>query len=205
FQASKSAKRDARGAAGDLAQTFSRLHRDHLDLWQIHDLRTKNDIRRLESPGGALREFYAARETGTVRGIGTTGHSDPAILLHAVTHWDIDAVLLPVNPVEVAVGGFIDQVISAARERDIGVIGMKTLGAGNYLLPESGLSPESLIQFALSQDVDLVIVGCSNPFEARFLAHMATMHVPLGEDEKMHLVETVRPTADRLAYYRNRR
>ncbi|MDD1677133.1 MAG: aldo/keto reductase [Methanomicrobiales archaeon] len=202
FQASKSAKRDANGASEDLARSLSRLHRDHLDLWQIHDLRTMGDIRQLERPGGALREFYQARENGTVRGIGATGHYDPAVLLHAVTHWDIDSVLLPVNPVEAAVGGFIDRVITAARDRDIGVIGMKVLGAGNYLFPESGLSPESLIHFALSRDVDLVIVGCSNPAETRTLAQMADRPASMDEGEQARLIETVRPYADRLAYYR---
>ena len=172
FQTSKSAQRDAKSASADLTRTLSRIGRDRLGLWQIHDIRDNNDIRRIEGAGGALQAFYHARETGTVRGIGVTGHHDPAVLLHAVTHWDIDSVLLPVNPVESAIGGFIDRVIPAARERGIGVIGMKTMGAGNYILPEAGLSPENLIRFALSQDVDLVIVGCSTTDEARLLARI---------------------------------
>ena len=161
FQTSKSGQRSADGASDDLERTLTRMGRDHLGLWQIHDVRDTVDIREIEGPGGALRAFYEARETGTVRGIGVTGHHNPEVLLHAVTHWDIDSVLLPVSPVEAAIGGFSDQVIPAARERDIGIIGMKTLGAGNYIRPGSGLSPQTLIRFALSQDVDLVIVGCS--------------------------------------------
>ncbi|MDD1701298.1 MAG: aldo/keto reductase, partial [Methanoregula sp.] len=133
---------------------------------------------------------------------GVTGHHNPAVLLHAVTHWDIDSVLLPVNPVESAIGGFLDRVIPAARERGIGVIGMKTLGAGNYILPETGLSPENLIRFALSQDVNLVIVGCSTTDEARLLARIGKEHVTMEEQEQSLLVDTVRPYANRLAYYR---
>ena len=143
-----------------------------------------------------------AAETGTVRGIGVTGHHDPEVLLHAVTHWDIDSVLLPVNPVESAIGGFLDRVIPAARERGIGVIGMKTMGAGNYILPEAGLLPEVLIRFALSQDVDLVIVGCSTPEEARLLARMGKEHIPMEEEERDRITGIIRPYANRLAYYR---
>ena len=77
---------------GDLNRTLTRMGRDRLGLWQIHDVRDTNDIRMLEEPGGALEAFYQARETGTVRGIGVTGHHDPSVLLHAVTHWDIDSV-----------------------------------------------------------------------------------------------------------------
>lgn len=202
FQASKSAQRDATGAAADLERTLSRLGRDHLGLWQVHDLRDRDDIRRLEGPGGALRAFYEARENGTVRAVGVTGHDDPAILLHAVTNWDVEAVLLPVSPVEAAIGGFSDTVIPAARERGIGVIAMKVLGAGTYLSPESGLSAENLIRFALAQDVDLVIAGCSMPDEARLLARLGREHTLMDGEEQARLVETVRPYAERLAYYR---
>ena len=79
---------------------------------------------RLRGPRGALRAFYRAGKLA-VRGIRVTGHHDPAVLIHAVTHWDIDSVLLPVSPVEAGYGGFSDQVIPAARERGIGIIGMK--------------------------------------------------------------------------------
>jgi aryl-alcohol dehydrogenase-like predicted oxidoreductase len=202
FQTSKSGQRSAHGASEDLARTLTRMGRDHLGLWQIHDVRDDTDIRQIEGPGGALSAFYEARETGTVRGIGVTGHHDPAVLLHAVNRWDIDSVLLPVSPIEAAIGGFADQVIPAARERGIGVIGMKTLGAGNYIHPESGLNPETLIRFALSQDVDLVIVGCSTADEARFLARIGQEHATMGEEEQARLVEIVRPYAHRLAYYR---
>jgi aryl-alcohol dehydrogenase-like predicted oxidoreductase len=202
FQTSKSARRDAKGAEGELTRTLARLGRDHLGLWQIHDIRTREDVRRIEDPGGALEAFYAARESGTVRGIGVTGHHDPAVLLHAVTNWDVDAVLLPVNPVEMIVGGFIDRVIPAARERGIGVIGMKTLGAGNYISPESGLAAETLVRFALSQDIDIVIVGCSTPEEAGSLAQAGATHTLMETEEQERVMGPFRPFAERMAFYR---
>jgi aryl-alcohol dehydrogenase-like predicted oxidoreductase len=202
FQTSKSAERSAKGALAQLDRTLARLGRDRLGLWQIHDIRTRDDIRHIEGPGGALEAFLAARETGTVRGIGVTGHHDPAVLLHAVTNWDVDAVLLPVNPVEVVIGGFIDRVIPAARERGIGVIGMKTLGAGNYISPESGLTAETLVRFALSVDVDLVIAGCSTPDETRALARAGEVHTPMDQEEQDRVTGAFRSYAERLAFYR---
>jgi aryl-alcohol dehydrogenase-like predicted oxidoreductase len=202
FQAGKSAQREAAGAEADLTRTLSRLGRGRLGLWQVHDVRSRDDIRRLEAPGGALQAFYAARDSGTVQGVGVTGHHDPAVLLHAVTNWDVDAVLLPVNPVEAAIGGFLDRVIPAARERGIGVIAMKVLGAGQYLFPDEGLSAENLIRFALAQDADLVIVGCSTPGEAQLLARLGNAPRPLEEEEQIRMVQAVRPYAERLAFYR---
>lgn len=202
FQTSKSARRSAEGASGDLMRTLARMGRDHLGLWQIHDVRDNADIRQIEEAGGALSAFYEARETGITRGIGVTGHHDPEILLHAVTKWDIDSVLLPVSPVEAAIGGFMDRVIPAARERGIGVIGMKVLGAGAYISRDGGFSPGDLIRFALSQDVDIVISGCSTPNEAEFLARQEKEFTPMDEDEQAAMVEEIRPYAEPLAYYR---
>jgi aryl-alcohol dehydrogenase-like predicted oxidoreductase len=202
FQTSKSAERSEEGARADLDRTLSRIGRDRLGLWQIHDVRDRNDLHRIEGPVGALRAFVQARETGSVQGIGVTGHHDPAILLHAVTHWDVDAVLLPVNPVEAAIGGFLDRVIPAARERGIGVIGMKTLGAGTFISPDVGIRPEDLVRFALAQDVDLVIVGCSTPGEAQQLARADRELPAMDEEEQARLIGTFRPIAERLAFYR---
>jgi len=201
FQSSKSARRDRAGAESDLRRTLRRLGRDRLGLWQIHDLRTEVDLRQIAGKDGAWQAFADARDTGSVRGIGVTGHHDPAILLTAVTSWDVDAVLLPVNPVEAVLGGFSDTVIPAARERGIGVIGMKTLGARNFIFPDAGILPSTLVRFALAQDTDLVIVGCSSPAEAWALS-AAERDGPLDDGEQARVIETFRPYARRLAFYR---
>jgi aryl-alcohol dehydrogenase-like predicted oxidoreductase len=202
FQTSKSAQRDSAGALADLERTLARLGRDHLGLWQIHDVRDRDDIRRIERPGGALQAFTGARETGKVRGIGVTGHHDPVVLLHAVSHWDVDAVLLPVNPVEAVIGGFLDTVIPAARDRGIGVIGMKTMGAGNFIVPDAGILPDTLVRFALAQDTDIVIAGCSTPGEAQQLARAGRDAEPMSDDEQSRVTGAFRPYARQLAFYR---
>ena len=50
---------------------------DHLDLWQVHDVRTQEDIKEIFSPGGAIEAFAEARAKGMTRFIGVTGHQDP--------------------------------------------------------------------------------------------------------------------------------
>lgn len=77
------------------------------------------------------------------------------------------------------------------------------MGATGFVpFPDAGLSPESLIQFALTQDLDMVIVGCSTPEEARSLAGIGRPFRPMNEDEEEKIVESVRPYAKRLAFYR---
>jgi len=201
FQASKSASRLHADAEMDLQATLQRMGVETLDLWQIHDIRTFTDIRDIEAPDGALEAFIEARESGVVRHIGVTGHHDPDVLSHAVETWPVDAVMMPVNPVEEALGGFLDGVLTTAREQGVAVIGMKVLGGSNYLVPGAGVTPEVLVRYALAREVSVAIVGCSTPAEVQALA-AAGRSGPLPEDEAAALVEVFRPHARELAYYR---
>jgi aryl-alcohol dehydrogenase-like predicted oxidoreductase len=204
FHTSKSAERSLDGALQELRGSLGTLHTDALDLWQIHDVRTPEDVRRIEAGDGALKAFTRAREEGTIRRIGVTGHHDPEVLLHCVRSWPIDAVLLPANPTEAVLGGFLDRVAGEARERGMAVIGMKCLGGGQYVQPRSGVTAEALIRYALFHTgVDLIIVGCSSPAEVEVLVREA-LNGPLPKEEQAELERLFTPQAARLAYYRGR-
>jgi aryl-alcohol dehydrogenase-like predicted oxidoreductase len=202
FQTSKSARRDYVGAWADLETSLANLHSGHLDLWQIHDLRTWEDVKTLEGSSGALDAFREAKRQGKVKNIGVTGHYDPAVLTYATENWPVDSVLLPVNPVEGVIGGFLDQTIPMAGKKGLAVIGMKVLGAGNYLAPSAGISAEILIRYALSQPVTLVIVGCTQPLEVLALASLGRDFTPLPLPGRRALEERFAPYASDLAYYR---
>lgn len=202
FQTSKSAGRNKKEAWQDLQQTLSNLGTPYLDLWQIHDVRTAEDLAAIERPDGALEAFLEAKAQGLTRFIGVTGHHDPRILTKAVENWPVDAVLLPVNPVEGILGGFLDLTLTAARRKGIAVIGMKVLGAGYYLQPGLKVSADLLIRYALSQDITLAIVGCATPAEVQTLAAAGQNPEPLPFSDQERLLERFRPYARRLAYYR---
>jgi aryl-alcohol dehydrogenase-like predicted oxidoreductase len=205
FQTSKSAARSLDGATRELSQTLTNMGLHHLDLWQIHDIRTREDIERIEGPNGALEAFVEARDAGLVRFVGVTGHYDPEILLHAVKNWPVDAVLMPVNPAEAVLGGFLDDVMVAASDRGLAIIGMKVLGGSHYISTEAGITPELLIRFALSKGITLAIVGCSSSREVQALARVGREFEPLTTEEETRLVDEFRPRARRLAFYRGGR
>lgn len=202
FQTSKSAARDLPGAKADLADSLEVMGLEKLDLWQIHDLRTRQDIDEIEGPGGALQAFVQARDAGLVRFIGVTGHHDPKILEHAVKKWPVDAVLMPVNPVEALLGGFLDSVMAAAKDRGLAVIGMKVLGGSHYISTRFGVTAELLLRFALSREVSTAIAGCGSAREVEALAQCGAHFQPLADEEEKRLLDIFRPHARRLAYYR---
>ncbi len=188
----------------DLESTLKRLKIKNLDLWQIHDVRTEQDLIQIASPGGALEAFIEARAMGKVNYIGVTGHHDPDILTKAVKEWPVDSVMMPVNPVEELIGGFLTSTLPAAREKKIAVIAMKSLGGANFLHPELNVSPENLIRYALSNKIDVLIVGCSSAKEVRSLSKLGRDLEPLTDDERIDILKTFEPYARGLAFYRGR-
>jgi aryl-alcohol dehydrogenase-like predicted oxidoreductase len=202
FQASKSAMRDRRGALSDLATSLSTMVVSSLDLWQIHDVRDEDDLCSISSRGGALGAFEEAKSSGKVRFIGVTGHHDPDVLTRAVNDWPLDSVMLPVNPVEGLLGGFLDRTLPAAKKKGLAIIGMKVLGGGHYVAPHLGISSELLIRYALSWDIDVAIVGCETPAEVEELASAGRAFNPLTPGEMAEVERVFKPHADKLAYYR---
>jgi aryl-alcohol dehydrogenase-like predicted oxidoreductase len=202
FQASKSASRSKAGALKDLENTLANMKTDYLDLWQIHDVRTQEELEKIAGPRGALEAFLEAKSSGKVRSIGVTGHHDPGILTKAVEAWPVDSVMIPVNPVEAVLGGFLMSTLPAAKKKGIAIIGMKILGASYYLHPILGVAPEILIRFALSHDITVAIVGCSNRQEVHTLAEAGRTFSPISEKEKSDLVQRFTPYAGKLAFYR---
>ncbi len=202
FQASKSASRDKAGARQDLADTFTRLQTDYLDLWQIHDVRTEDDLNRIAAPGGALEAFVEARDAGKVRRIGVTGHHDPAILTRAVKQWPVDAVMLPVNPAEANLKGFLTSTLPTARKKGLAVIAMKVLGGSHYIQTDGPLTADLLIRYAFSWDITMAIVGCYEPSHVQTLAQAGSTTQRFNEQEKAELEALFAPHARRLAFYR---
>jgi aryl-alcohol dehydrogenase-like predicted oxidoreductase len=203
FQTSKSASRDKAGALKDLEETLGRLGVDYLDLWQIHDVRTAEDLSVISGPGGALEAFVEAREAGKTRFIGVTGHYDPVILARAVRQWPVDSVMMPVNPVEEVLGGFLTETLPAAVDKGIAVIAMKIFGGGHYIAPHLGVTPELLLRYALSKPITVAIAGCSSVDEVEALAAAGRVDQPLGKTELRKLMAPFREDARRLAFYRH--
>ncbi len=153
FLTSKSHGRSRAEAEEHLHSTLNNLQTDHLDLWQVHDVRSREDLKIIFGPGGALEAFIRAKEQGKTRFIGVTGHHDPAILRQALDLYNFDTVLLPINPAEPHHASFLP-LAQKAMEKGMGVIGMKVLGRG--ILPQ--LYEDSLplfIHYALSQSVNV--------------------------------------------------
>ena len=157
FLTTKSTKRTKDGANAELEKSLKRLNTDHLDLWQMHSVQTKDDIDKILGPGGAMEAFEAAKKAGKCRFIGFTGHFDPAVhaqLLRAYNHWD--TVLMPVHAADHAYLSFEETALPVAVEMGIGIQAIKVFCKA-FLL--RSLSTTECLRYTLSQPVHVAICG----------------------------------------------
>ncbi|GAB4272923.1 MAG: aldo/keto reductase [Deferrisomatales bacterium] len=203
FLATKTHNRRARGARAHLDESLTLLRTDWVDLWMLHDLRTQADLDTIAGPGGALEVVDRAKQAGEVRFAGVSGHQDPDILRRALDLYPFDCVLLPVNPAEPFAGAFADAVLPAARERDLGVIAMKTLCRGLAARVPGFPGVAALLGYALSTPgVTVASVGCDDPAQVEENARAVAAYAPPSPDERDALEQWVASHAKQLLYYR---
>jgi aryl-alcohol dehydrogenase-like predicted oxidoreductase len=204
FLASQAHDRTAAGAMTQLEESLRALQTDWLDLWQIRDLRTDEDLQKIFAPNGLLEAFRRAQKDGKVRFLGITGHQDPDILLQALTLYEFDTVLLPINPAETTWLSFPHIVLPEARRQEMGIIGMKVFCRGFGLqIPGQG-SASLWLRYALSFDVSTIVIGCDNPLQVDE-NFAATQVSPLNAQERLTLEKAVEPWAKKLMPYKNRK
>jgi aryl-alcohol dehydrogenase-like predicted oxidoreductase len=202
FLTSKSHARDRDGALEHLEETLRNMKTDYLDLWQVHDVRSDDDICEIFGKNGAIEAFSGAKEKGLVRFIGVTGHQDPRILKKCIELFDFDTVLIPVNPAEPSHNSFIDGIIPLARKRQMGIIGMKVYFRGFAARLPQFPTPEPFYRFALSQEITTAVIGCDTVAQVEQNVGFAEAFTPMDGQEKDFMVTALRPNARRLMYYK---
>ena len=170
-----------------LDESLRRASTDHLDLWQLHDLRTLDDLNRIFGKGGALEALLQAKAEGRVKHLGITGHQDPAILLEAMRRFAFDTVLVALNAADVHRLPFVSTVVAEAVKQDMGVIAMKVCAQKRLL---ARLTMAEALGYVWSiPGVSLAIVGCETPREVDENAELARSFQSLPP-EKMRELET---------------
>jgi len=122
FLTTKTTQRTRSGAESDLHASLTALRTEYLDLWQIHDVRTRDDIAAIFAPGGCIEAFEAAKKAGKCRFIGFTGHHDPEIHNEMLKRYDKwDSTLMPLHAADTAYLSFERNTLPHAVERGIGI------------------------------------------------------------------------------------
>ncbi len=191
--------RTADAALGQLEQSLKRLQTDRIDLVQVHEVIRMNDPERAFAKGGVIEALQGAKKAGKLRYIGFTGHKDPAIHLHMLetaqkAGFAFDTVQMPLNVMDAHFKSFEQNVLPVLKARNIGVLGMKSMGSGDIL--KSGVvTAEECLRYSLSLPTSVVITGIDSREVLEQDLKLARNFVPLSEAEKTSLLARTAPAA----------
>ncbi|NLG51220.1 MAG: aldo/keto reductase [Chloroflexi bacterium] len=200
FLMTKNHGRDGATYRKQLEESLTRLKVDMIDLVQFHDI-GPGDAARIFSEG-AIEAALEAREQGKIRFIGFTGHTWPSLHAEMLERakalgegfaWD--TVQLPINLLDAQYHSFMQAIVPPARERGMGVIGMKSLAGGELL--KTGVTPQDAIAFALSQPIDTLVTGIDSLEVLQQNLDIARAWQPLSERDERRLLEAVAEPASR--------
>ena len=179
FIASKCIKRSGDELKREIEDSFERLGIDVIDLMQVHAIDEEENLDEVLGPDGALRVIEAYRAAGKIRFVGLTGHTAPAQFQRMVGEYDFDTILNPAGPVNVVWNDFVSTSIAAARQRGMGVIGMKVMAVGEVPATDRALH----LRYAMSQS-DVAIVGMDTVEHVEDHVRVAEHYAPLDADEE---------------------
>ncbi|MBV8816947.1 MAG: aldo/keto reductase, partial [Acidobacteriaceae bacterium] len=181
FLTSKSPVRDRKGAEADLEKSLRALKTDYLDLWQIHQVSTMDEVQQIFAPGGAIEAFEAAKKAGKCRFMGFTGHHDPEVHLAMLKHYDkYDTILMPLHAADPAYLSFEKNVLPVAVERGMGIQGMKSTANSKLL---HSITLRECLSYALSLPIHAVALGCTSIGQIEDDVRIAQQFKPFSEQQ----------------------
>ena len=187
FLASKTHDRTRDGSLQLLDESLRLLQTDHLDLWQLHNVRTDEEVEQILGKGGAIEAMLKARDEKMVRFLGITGHYDPDVLARALERFPFDTILMAVNLADRHRLSFIDRLLPVANRKGMGVIGMKIPARGR-MFKEGGItSMKDAMHYVLSQPVSTVIIGCDTVEQLEENVRLAVTFKPMTSAEMARL------------------
>ena len=207
YLACKTTVREGKGAEKELVNSLKLLNTDYFDVYQLHAVSSMEDVERAFAPGGVMETVRRYKESGTIRRVGITAHSEAAAI-RAIGLYDFDTVLFPFNWHMNMTYGMGNMLLKTARARNMGVLCMKSMIERAWLpgeqegskYPKSWCRPFDVekdatillaaVRYALSLGVD-AIVPPGNFDHFRFgVEHIdEAVASGLGEEEKRILME----------------
>src|ERR1700682_4702204 len=196
--------RTKKAAAQQIDESLRRLQTDHIDLLQFHEIIRMEDPERVFAAGGGMEAAVEAQKAGKVRYIGFTGHKSPDIHLKMLETADahqfhFDAVQMPLNVMDAHYNSFEKKVLPVLVKKEIGVLGMKPMGAG-IILGSKTVEPVECLHYAMTPPTSVVITGCDSVALVEQAVKAARTFRPMSETQVVTLLAKTAPAAQNGEY-----
>lgn len=201
-----------------LDESLKALNTDYVDLWQIHDCATPQDVEnRIKT--GVLDAFLEAKQQGKAKYIGFTGHRNPKTHLYFLNRLDelgieLDTVQMPLNVCDPSFESFQHNVLPVLVEKGYGVIAMKTMSGGSMMggridttpqsirtedipdvVSKTALTHANLHEYVYSLPVSSLCSGCRFTYELEDNVKVLKEFNKLSEGDMARLVNYAKPYA----------
>lgn len=181
--------REPKRAQQHLEDSLRRLKTDVIDVWQFHELDEMMEVEEIYS-SGVLDFALKMKEQGKIKHIGFTGHYRPEIHLEMINRgFEWETIQMPINPMDYQYLSFTQNVLPVAVEKDMGIIGMKSMAGNGVLLEKGAATVEECLRFAMSMPISTLCSGMDSVKMLKENIATARRFKPLSEAEMTDLLE----------------
>ncbi|MGA2477198.1 MAG: aldo/keto reductase [Spirochaetia bacterium] len=185
--ATKSPAADKKTLLADLDESLRRLRTDYVDIFQLHNVASKEKMAAVMGPQGAFEGMKEAVRAGKVRFAAFSTHSLP-MATEMIRTGCFDAVQVPFSFVDFQAE---EEVIPLARKADMGIIAMKPLGGGlledvrlcfRYLAQFPDVVPDPGIETISQLRENLEVTKSTGPLTVEEIGRIEQHRIRLGSE-----------------------
>jgi len=205
FLASKTNDRTYDGSMRLLEKSLKNLQTDHLDLWQIHNVRAAEleNLDKFFAADGVVKAMEKARDEKIVRFLGITGHESPLVLKTLAERYPFDNVLVALNAADKHYDPFIENFLPTAVSKKMGIVGMK-IPARDRIFSNGGIiTIKEAMEYVMSLPVSTIIIGLDNIAQLEENISIAQNFKPLTADQMLAIEAKTKPYYKELQFFKN--
>jgi predicted aldo/keto reductase-like oxidoreductase len=177
--ATKSMARDKCSMDKDIDISMENLKTDYIDLYQLHNIRTEEELNKVFCEDGAYKSLEEAKAQGRIGHIGITSHSIDILEL-ALDNGNFETIMYPYNIVETQA----TELFRRASGLGVGVIAMKPLAGG--LIQDASLALKFVLE---NQHISIAIPGMASVEEVECNVSVTKEEIIFSEEEASRLSE----------------
>ncbi len=203
FLATKTGNRTYDGTMRQVEKSLAHLQTNYLDLYQLHDMQTREDLKQALAEDGAIKALEQLKSEKVIRNMGITGHKDPSLLIQAIKEYPFDCLLISLNAGDPHYRSFKQELLPEAVKQNLGIIAMKVTAVGRIFRNEGITKMEQAFGYTLSHPVSTAIIGISTMAEIEENARIANDFKPFAEEEIKYLEKLTAPYAEEANFFKH--
>jgi len=191
FLSTKVGDRTYDGAMRQFEESLSRLQTDHVDLLQIHLIRSLEDVNQIGAKNGVYKALLKLKQEKATRFIGFSGHLSASAMAQAAQQYDFDTMLIALNHYSDGKENFEKRAIPEAAQKNMGILAMKVIRP-RETVPD--IHPDDLIHYALNlKHVSAAVIGTDSMEVLKKNIQLVKEFKPMSAQKMNQMTSSLKP------------